>query len=53
MKTRDDAWNLMTECTASESLRRHMMAVEAAMRAYAGKYGEDEDRWGMAGLLHD
>lgn len=52
-KTREDAWNLMTEYTASESLRRHMMAVEAAMRAYARRYGEDEEHWGMAGLLHD
>ncbi len=52
-KTRDDAWRLMTEWTASESLRRHMMAVETAMRGAARRGGEDEELWGMAGLLHD
>ena len=52
-KTRQDAWDLMTEYTPSENLRRHMLAVEAAMRAYARRLGEDEERWAMAGLLHD
>lgn len=52
-QTRADAWALMTEYTASESLRRHMMAVEAAMRAYARQFDEDEERWGIVGLLHD
>jgi putative nucleotidyltransferase with HDIG domain len=52
-KTRGDAWALMTAHTESESLRRHMLAVEAIMRAYARKFGEDEELWGLAGLLHD
>jgi putative nucleotidyltransferase with HDIG domain len=52
-KSREDAWVLMTEYTPSESLRRHMLAVEAAMKAYARKFGQDEELWGMAGLLHD
>ena len=43
----------MHEYTASESLRKHMLAVEGAMRAYARKFGEDEERWGIAGLIHD
>jgi len=51
--TRADALALMHEFTASDSLRKHMLAVEAAMRAYAAKFGEDADRWGLAGLIHD
>ena len=51
--TRDDALALMHEYTQSEALRRHMYAVEIAMRAMAPRYGGDPDRWGLAGLLHD
>jgi putative nucleotidyltransferase with HDIG domain len=50
---RADTLALMHEYTASESLRKHMLAVEAAMRAYARKFGEDEERWGITGLIHD
>ena len=53
LPSRTDTLALMHEYTASESLRKHMLAVEAAMRAYAGKFGEDEERWGTAGLIHD
>jgi predicted hydrolase (HD superfamily) len=51
--TREDAWSLVTEFTESLSLRRHMLAVEAAMRAYARHFGEDEEHWGAIGLVHD
>ncbi len=50
---REDAWTLVTDWTASESLRHHMLAVEVAMRAYARRFGEDEDLWGVVGLVHD
>ena len=51
--SRADTLALMHEYTASESLRKHMLAVEGAMRAYAQKFGEDEERWGTTGLIHD
>jgi len=53
LPSREDALALVHEYTASESLRAHMLAVEAAMRAYAVKFGEDPERWGLTGLLHD
>src|SRR2546430_14236009 len=51
--SRDAAWQLLTEYTKSESLLKHAMAVEAAVRGYARKFGEDEEAWGVAALLHD
>jgi putative nucleotidyltransferase with HDIG domain len=51
--SRDQAWDLFCSWTESESLRRHVLAVEAAMRAYARKFGEDEEQWGLVGMLHD
>jgi putative nucleotidyltransferase with HDIG domain len=51
--TRDEAWRLFCEWTPSESLRRHVLAVEACMRAYARRFGEDEERWALVGMLHD
>jgi len=51
--TREKAWELLTEFTKSDSLRKHALAVEALMRAYAKKYGEDPELWGIVGLLHD
>jgi predicted hydrolase (HD superfamily) len=53
LPTREEALALQHQYTASESLRKHMLAVEAAMRAYAAHFGEDADRWGLAGLIHD
>ena len=50
---RDDAWNLLYEFTLTDSLRKHALAVECAMRAYARRYGEDEELWGVVGLVHD
>ena len=53
LPTRDSALALVHEFTASDSLRKHMLSVEAAMRAYAEKFGEDPERWGLTGLVHD
>jgi putative nucleotidyltransferase with HDIG domain len=47
------AWSILTEFTRSDSLRKHARAVEAAMRAYAARYGADVEAWGIAGMLHD
>jgi len=52
-KTREEAWELLTEFTKSPNLIKHGLAVEAAMRAYARKLGEDEELWGVVGLIHD
>lgn len=51
--SRQEAWNLFCEWTGSDSLRKHALGVEAAMRAYARKYGEDEELWAVTGILHD
>jgi putative nucleotidyltransferase with HDIG domain len=53
MPNRDDAWKLLCEYTQGESLRKHALAVEACVRAYARKSGADEDLWGVTALLHD
>jgi putative nucleotidyltransferase with HDIG domain len=50
---RADAWALLTEYTTSESLRKHALAVEAAVRGYARRFGENEEEWGVTALLHD
>jgi putative nucleotidyltransferase with HDIG domain len=51
--TRDVAWSILTEFTKGDSLRKHARAVEASMRAYAARFGQDPDHWGLAGMLHD
>jgi putative nucleotidyltransferase with HDIG domain len=51
--SRNDAWELFCEWTESDSLRKHALAVEASMRAYARRYDEDEERWAVTGLVHD
>ncbi|MGD8452092.1 MAG: HDIG domain-containing protein [Phycisphaerae bacterium] len=51
--TRDEAWTILCEYTQNDSLRKHALAVEAAMRHYAQHFGEDEELWGVVGLLHD
>lgn len=51
--TRDEAWALVCEWIQNPNLRKHLLAVEAAMRAYARRFGEDETTWGVVGLLHD
>jgi putative nucleotidyltransferase with HDIG domain len=53
MPTRDEAWELLCEYTRGDSLRKHARAVEAVMRAYARRLGEDEEKWGVTGMLHD
>ena len=50
---RDEAWQIVTEYTSSDSLRKHMLSVEAAMRAYATRFNANPDEWGVVGLLHD
>src|SRR6266540_5415381 len=51
--TRDQAWETLTRYTSNEALRRHALAVEASVRSYARKFGEDEELWGVTALLHD
>ena len=51
--TRDEAWDLVCEWVESDSLRKHLLGVEAAMRAYARRLGDDEELWAVTGLVHD
>ena len=51
--SRDAAWHLLTEWTQGDSLRKHALAVEAAVRGYAREFGENEEEWGVVALLHD
>jgi putative nucleotidyltransferase with HDIG domain len=53
MPSREEAWNLLCEYTLNENLRKHALAVEACVRAYARKFGADEEAWGVTALLHD
>ena len=53
MLNREESWKLLREWTDSDSLLKHMLAVETSMRAYAHRFGEDEEKWGITGLLHD
>jgi putative nucleotidyltransferase with HDIG domain len=53
LPSRDQAWQLLCQYTEKEGLRKHALAVEASMRHYARLYGEDEELWGLTGLLHD
>lgn len=51
--TREEAWNIVCEFVQNDNLRRHMLGVEACLRAYAKKFGEDQEQWGITALLHD
>src|SRR5256714_15687115 len=53
MPTREDAWKLFCEWTRSDSLRKHVLGVEAAMRTYARRFDEDEELWAVTGIVHD
>ena len=53
LPSREEAWTLLCEYTAGDSLRKHALGVETVMRAYARHYGEEEERWGLVGMLHD